>query len=115
MKIEMNAHTLAAFEESAEAASELLTAMANAKRLILLCNLLEGEKPVGQLAEIVGLTLAAASQHLAKMRALGLVRTRREGQQVFYRLASTQVEEVLKTLYRLYCAPQDWLGVTSPV
>lgn len=104
MKIEMNAVTLAAFQESAEAASSLLTAMANAKRLIVLCNLLEGEKTVGHLAEIAGLSLAAASQHLAKMRALALVRTRREGQQVFYRLASKEVEEVLKTLYRLYCA-----------
>lgn len=104
MKIEMNAVTLAAFEESAEAASSLLTAMANAKRLIVLCNLLEGEKTVGHLAEIAGLSLAAASQHLAKMRALSLVRTRREGQQVFYRLASKEVEEVLRTLYRLYCS-----------
>lgn len=106
MKIEMNEKTLAAFEESAEAASSLLTAMANAKRLVVLCNLLEGEKTVGHLAEIVGLTVAAASQHLAKMRALGLVKTRRDGQQIFYRLASTEVEEVLKTLYGLYCAPK---------
>jgi DNA-binding transcriptional ArsR family regulator len=106
MKIEMNAKTLAAFEESAEAASSLLTAMANAKRLVVLCNLLEGEKTVGHLAEIVGLTLPAASQHLAKMRALGLVKTRRDGQQIYYRLASTEVEAVLKTLYEVYCAPK---------
>lgn len=106
MKIEMNAETLASFEESAEQASSLLTAMANAKRLIVLCNLLEGEKTVGHLAEIVGLTIAAASQHLAKMRALGLVKTRRDGQQIWYRLASQEVEEVLKTLHRLYCAPR---------
>jgi len=106
MKIEMNAETLTAFEESAEQASSLLTAMANAKRLVVLCNLLEGEKTVGHLAEIVGLTVAAASQHLAKMRALGLVKTRRDGQQIHYRLASMEVEEVLKTLYGLYCAPK---------
>lgn len=104
MKMEMTAKTLAAFEASAEEASSLLTAMANAKRLIVLCNLLEGEKSVGQLAEIAGLTVPAASQHLAKMRALGLVKTRREGQTIHYRLASHQVEEVLKTLYGLYCA-----------
>jgi DNA-binding transcriptional ArsR family regulator len=106
MKIEMNEKTLAAFEKSAEAASSLLTAMANAKRLVVLCNLLQGEKTVGHLAEIVGLTVAAASQHLAKMRALGLVKARREGQQIYYRLASYQVEQVLETLYRLYCAPR---------
>jgi ArsR family transcriptional regulator, virulence genes transcriptional regulator len=107
MKFEMNTKTLADFEESAEAASSLLTAMANAKRLVVLCNLLEGEKTVSHLAEIVGLTVAAASQHLAKMRALGLIKTRREGQQIYYRLASAEVEEVLKTLYQLYCAPRQ--------
>lgn len=106
MKIDMTAKTLAAFEASAEQASNLLTAMANTKRLVLLCNLLEGEKSVGHLAEIVGLTVAAASQHLAKMRALNLVRTRRNGQYIYYRLASIEVEEVLKTLYALYCAPR---------
>jgi ArsR family transcriptional regulator, virulence genes transcriptional regulator len=107
MKIEMNEKTLAAFEASAEEASSLLTAMANGKRLVVLCNLLEGEKTVGHLAAIVGLTIAAASQHLAKMRALGLVKTRRDGQQIYYRLASPEVEEVLLTLYRLYCAPRQ--------
>jgi len=105
MKIEMGREMLAAFEASAEQASSLLTAMANAKRLVVLCNLLEGEKSVGHLADIVGLTVAAASQHLAKMRALGLVKTRRDGQTIYYRLASEEVEEVLKTLYRLYCSP----------
>lgn len=104
-KIEMNSIALAAFEESAEKASQLLTAMANAKRLVVLCNLLEGEKSVGHLASIVGLSIAALSQHLGKMRALDLVRTRRDGQTIYYRLASSEVEEVLKTLYGLYCAP----------
>jgi len=106
MKIDMSSKTLADFEASAEKASSLLTAMANTKRLVLLCNLLEGEKSVGHLAEIVGLTVAAASQHLAKMRALDLVRTHRKGQHIYYRLASVEVEEVLKTLYVLYCAPR---------
>ena len=110
MEFELSAKTVAAFEESAEQASRLLTAMANARRLILLCNLLGNEKSVGQLAEIAELTVAAASQHLAKMRALGLVRTRRDGQQIFYRLASVEVEEVLRTLYRLYCAPEEDAG-----
>jgi len=106
MTMLMDADAVAAFEESAEAASNLLTAMGNPKRLILLCNLLEGEKTVGHLAEIVGLAVSAASQHLAKMRALGLVRTRREGQLIWYRVASREVEEVLATLYQLYCGPK---------
>ena len=107
MKIEMTRDTLAAFEASAEKASRLLTAMANSKRLIVMCNLLEGEKSVGQLAEIVGLSVAALSQHLGKMRAYDLVRTRRDGQTIYYSLASKEVEEVLRTLYELYCGPGE--------
>lgn len=105
MKIDMTGTSLNALEAKAEEASILLGAMANAKRLMVLCNLLEGEKSVGQLAEIVGLSPAALSQHLGKMRALRLVETRREGQVIHYRLASGEVREVLETLYRLYCAP----------
>ena len=91
--------------EKAEEASRLLTAMANPKRLMVMCNQLEGEKSVGELAELVGLSQAALSQHLGKMRALSLVTTRRDGQTIFYGLASEQVREMLETLYRLFCAP----------
>jgi DNA-binding transcriptional ArsR family regulator len=73
----------------------------------VLCNLLEGEKSVGQLASIAGLAVPALSQHLGKMRALDLVKTRRDGQTIYYQLASEEVAEVLRTLYRLYCAPPD--------
>lgn len=89
----------------AEEASELLGAMANPKRMMVLCKLLDGERSVGDLAVIVGLSQAALSQHLGKMRALGLVATRREAQTVYYRLASDNVRAVLKTLYAIYCAP----------
>lgn len=98
---------LASMEAKAEEASRVLTAMANAKRLMVLCNLLEGEKSVGQMAELVGLSAAALSQHLGKMRSLNLVATRRDGQTIYYRLASHEVREILETLYRLYCAPVD--------
>lgn len=96
---------LAALEAKAEEVARVLTAMANPKRLLVLCNLLEGEQSVGALAETVGLAQAALSQHLSKMRALGLVETRRDGQTIYYRLASTEVRVLLETLYRLYCAP----------
>jgi DNA-binding transcriptional ArsR family regulator len=89
----------------AEEASELLGAMANPKRMLVLCKLLEGERSVGDLAVIVGLSQAALSQHLGKMRALGLVATRREAQTVYYRIASDNVRAVLQTLYGIYCAP----------
>jgi len=82
-----------------------LTAMANPKRLIVLCTLLAGEKSVGDLAGIVRLSPAALSQHLGKMRALKLVGTRRDGQTIYYNLASSEVRAVLETLYRVYCTP----------
>lgn len=106
MKIDISSVSLTALEARAEEASIVLGAMANAKRLIVMCNLLEGEKSVGELAEIVGLSPAALSQHLGKMRALRLVETRRDGQVIYYRLASDEVREILETLYRLYCAPE---------
>lgn len=93
------------FSSVAEEAAELLGAMANPKRMLVLCKLLEGERSVGDLADDVGLSQAALSQHLGKMRALGLVSTRREAQTVYYRLASDNVRAVLKTLYAIYCAP----------
>jgi DNA-binding transcriptional ArsR family regulator len=96
---------IAALEEKAEEASRLLAAMANPKRLLVLCNMLEGERSVGELAEIAGLSSAALSQHLGKMRALSLVKTRREGQTIYYSLASRDVRAVLETLYRVFCAP----------
>ncbi|WP_024512626.1 metalloregulator ArsR/SmtB family transcription factor [Bradyrhizobium sp. ARR65] len=93
-------------EAKAEEVSQLLTAMANAKRLLVLCNLLDTEKSVGELAEIVDLSSAALSQHLSKMRAQRLVATRRDGQTIYYQLASPEVRELLQTLYRLYCEPR---------
>lgn len=89
----------------AREASELLDAMANQKRLMILCLLLDGEVSVNDLAERIGMNQSALSQQLAKLRALKLVETRREAQQIFYRLASSEVERVLETLYGIYCTP----------
>ena len=105
MKITMDDNSFVALEAKAEQATEVLMAMANAKRLMVLCNLLGGEKSVGELAQIVDLAPSALSQHLGKMRALRLVETRRDGQTIYYRLASKEVTAILETLYALYCAP----------
>jgi len=86
-------------------AAELLSALANGKRLMIMCHLLENEVSVNTLAEKVGLSQSALSQHLAKLRALELVATRRDGQTIYYRLASDDVRAVLQTLYGIYCAP----------
>ncbi|MCR6637131.1 helix-turn-helix transcriptional regulator [Devosia sp.] len=99
--INMNLETM---EQNADRASQLLSAMANPKRLLILCNLLERELNVGQLAEQVQLGQSPLSQHLSKLRAWGLVTTRRDGQQINYALASEEVRRILATLYDIYCA-----------
>ena len=90
-------------EPRAEEAAQLLAAMANPKRLLILCNLLQQERSVSELSKIVGLEQSPLSQHLSKLRALGHVKTRREGQTIYYRLASEPVTRVLTTLYDIYC------------
>ena len=91
---------------SAGEAAELLSVLANANRLMVLCHLLEGEKAVGPLAEAVGMNQSALSQQLARLRALKLVETRRDGRTIFYRLASPEVARILETLYGIFCTDE---------
>ncbi|MCF1741666.1 ArsR/SmtB family transcription factor [Paradevosia shaoguanensis] len=95
---------IARLESKAEEATVLLTAMANPKRLLILCKLLDGERNVSELGEKVGLAQSPLSQHLSKLRAWNMVKTRRDGQQVYYTIASDEVRQVIETLYRIYCA-----------
>lgn len=89
--------------EAAEEAARLLKAMANPVRLRLLCILAESEMPVGELAERLNIRLQATSQQLAQLRLEGLIQTRKEAQRVYYRLASKDIERLLKTLRKIYC------------
>ncbi|WP_322090839.1 metalloregulator ArsR/SmtB family transcription factor [Caenispirillum bisanense] len=90
---------------SAKAAAALLRALANDRRLMILCELSAGEKTVGALEVAVGLRQSALSQHLAKLRREGLVSTRREAQHIYYQLSSAAALQVIETLAGLYCAP----------
>ena len=91
-------------ETKAGDVSTLLKAMANTRRLMVLCKLVEhGEMTVGDLAHQVALSQSALSQHLAKMRDEGLVAFRRESQTLWYRIADPRTETLLGTLYQLYC------------
>lgn len=92
-------------DASAEQAAELLSALANKNRLMILCNLLNGEMAVQPLADAVGMSQSALSQQLAKLRLSKLVTTRRQGREIYYHVASPEVAEVLQTLYGLYCEP----------
>ena len=90
-------------KNNASKASELLKVMANQSRLMILCNLLDGEKSVQQLQGHVGLSQSALSQQLAILRGQRLVTTRREAQSVYYSLASDEAETLIGTLYQIYC------------
>ena len=96
---------LLALETSAAAAARLLKLLASEQRLILLCRLSQGESSVGELARHVGLAQSAASQHLAKLRADGLVATRREAQTIYYRLADAAASRVIDLLCDIYGGP----------
>ena len=92
-------------ERQAAEAAQLLRLLANERRLLLLCILIaEGEAHVGLLAERVGLSQPALSQHLAKLREDGLVATRRAGTTIHYRIADPRVARLIGTLHAIFCA-----------
>lgn len=101
-------------EANAERAASLLKSMGSPRRLLILCQLVEGEKAVGELEKAVGLSQSALSQHLAVLRLKGYVSTRRAGQSIFYSLAGNDVRRVLTTLYALYCSPDHAEATPEP-
>lgn len=92
-------------QSSAQAAAELMKALSSENRLMLLCQLADGEKSVGELAETLGLRQAAVSQQLGLLRRDGLVAARREGRVMHYRLTGREAHAVILLLYELYCLP----------
>jgi DNA-binding transcriptional ArsR family regulator len=94
-------------EKAATEVAAVLRALANQRRLLILCQLVERrEANVNSLADAVGLSQSALSQHLSKMREEGLVAYRRESQTLWYRIADARVEALLATLDSLYCDPK---------
>lgn len=89
-------------EDRAGEAAKLLKLLANQQRLTILCRLSGGELSVSQLGQFVDLRQSALSQHLAKMRADGLVETRREAQTIYYRLSDPIAERLIGVLCELY-------------
>ncbi|EFH11375.1 ArsR/SmtB family transcription factor [Teichococcus cervicalis] len=95
---------IAKMEARAAEAADLLRLLANERRLVLLCHLIrEGEITVGGLAERLGLSQPALSQHLGKLREDGLVATRRSGTTIHYRVADERVLRVLRVMHDLFC------------
>jgi DNA-binding transcriptional ArsR family regulator len=100
MKIESNRMQLAADE-----ASEILRALANRHRLLILCQLIERERSVGELADFLEIRDSTVSQHLALLRREGIVAARRDGQTIWYSISSATARALVEALYRAYCAP----------
>lgn len=95
-----------AMQQTAEKACSLLKAIANPHRLVILCQLVEGERSVGEMASFLGIRDSTVSQNLALLRAGGIVDARRDGQTMWYSIKSSEARQMLETLYRLYCSPK---------
>ena len=96
------------FEAKASEVAAILKAVANERRLMLLCKLLDmGEANVGTLAEAVGLSQSALSQHLTVLREQGIVAYRRESQTLWYRISDPRIVALFSTLQGLFCPPKD--------
>jgi ArsR family transcriptional regulator, virulence genes transcriptional regulator len=101
MKVDAKAMTAAA-----DHAAELLKSLANRHRLLIVCQLIERERSVGELTSFLGIRDSTVSQHLALLRREGIVSARRDGQTIWYSIDSASARSVVETLYRSFCAPQ---------
>lgn len=96
---------LETLRRSADSACRLMKALSNPDRLLLLCQLTQGEKRVGELEELVGISQPTLSQQLGVLREEALVSTRREGKNIYYEIASPQALAVMNVLFEQFCGP----------
>ena len=97
---------LAELQRAAAAASSLLKVLANQDRLLLLCQMTQGEYCVSELEELTGVRQPTLSQQLTVLRDEAMVSTRREGKQIYYQIASTEAMAVMQVLYEQFCMPR---------
>ncbi len=90
-------------QSAADTAINLLKAMASRHRLLILCQLIDGERSVGELAAFLGVRDSTVSQHLAILRRDDLVDSRRDGQTIWYSISSAPARELVEVLYRSFC------------
>ncbi|MBY0406484.1 MAG: metalloregulator ArsR/SmtB family transcription factor [Rickettsiales bacterium] len=95
--------TLKQMRHNAPKAEALLKQLANANRLMVLCHLVSGEKTAGQMADSIGLSHSALSQHLSRLREAGLVESDKRGLCVYYRICSMEAQALLSVLHLIYC------------
>lgn len=106
----MNAATdfdVPTMRSAADQASNLMRVLSNPDRLMLLCQLSQGERRVGELEELLDIRQPTLSQQLAVLREEALVETRREGKQIYYRVASDKALAIMNLLYQLYCGTTE--------
>ncbi len=94
-----------AMQDHADDAARLLKALANEKRLMILCLLAKSERTVGELNALVDLSQSALSQHLALLREENLVETRRQAQSIHYSLLPGPAYQIIQTLHGIFCSP----------
>lgn len=104
MKSQDKTKYLSSLKKKSEAVSDLLKQLSHPQRLLILCCLAQDEKSVGEIEEFCGASQSAVSQFLKGMRLEGLVDSRREGKQVYYRIADDRVLELMKSLYQIFCS-----------
>ncbi len=96
---------LNAMQASADNASSLLRVLANRDRLMLLCQISQGEKCVGELEDLLDIHQPTLSQQLTVLRNQGLVQTRKQGKHIYYQLDSKIAEQIIALLYQHFCQP----------
>ncbi|TNE58503.1 MAG: ArsR family transcriptional regulator [Alphaproteobacteria bacterium] len=99
-----NTFDILELEKNAEAASTYLRMLANPSRLLVLCNLIEGEQSSGELARKIGISHPNLSQHMSKLKSQGLVDTRREETTIYYRIKDVRAAQIINVLHDLFCA-----------
>lgn len=103
MKSQAKTRPLSDLRRRSEDVAALLKQLSHPQRLLILCSMAEGEKSVGEIEEACGASQSAVSQFLKGMRLEGLIESRREGKQVFYKIVDERVFELIKSLYLIFC------------
>jgi ArsR family transcriptional regulator, virulence genes transcriptional regulator len=104
MKSQGTPKGLSSLRRRSEDVAALLKQVSHPQRLLILCSMAEGEKSVGEIERACGASQSAVSQFLKGMRLEGLIDSRREGKQVFYRIVDKRVDDLIKSLYKIFCS-----------
>jgi DNA-binding transcriptional ArsR family regulator len=102
-KLQQNELDIESMVANARRAAEFLKALSHESRLVILCQLVEGERSVAEIEQLLGLRQPAVSQQLARLRADKLVEARRDGKNVYYSLARPEVRDVILALHNVLC------------